>query len=129
MQPITISKISVLLYPYCGSADDNNGHELYNELEPETEFEWKDFIKKTIYMFYWEKYENRGLNEQYRIECKEALSYYLSNPGKALQWAWEGSLIAFDPPDYHQFFVWVWEVLFPGESWRMNDLSDNYEIK
>lgn len=114
--------LDVFLGPITGLADDNESIEYYKDVELRTEAQYKAVIKETLV----EHFHN--LEEVVKKKAKISLSYYLTKPAVDFERVFYSLLPPFDAPsDPRDFFVWIWEELFIGESYKLADV-DSYKV-
>jgi len=110
------------LVPITGLADDNEAIEHYKDVELRTEAQYKAVIRETLVEHF------HSLEEVVKKKAKLALSYYLTKPAVDFVGVFESLLPPFDlPPNARDFFVWLWEELFIGESYELADV-DSYKV-
>lgn len=111
-----------LLSPLTGLADDDGAVEHYRHIELNSEDQYKSVIKDTLI----EPFNN--LDEERKQKSKLALSYYLTKQKCNFERVFNSCLPPFHPPeDARDFFIWLWESLFPGESYIVSD-SETYKV-
>lgn len=111
-----------LLGPITGRGDDDEEVEKYKYIDSSDETHYKIIIKEIFVDYY------LGLTKHNQGKAKLALSYYLSKSDLDFERIFESCLPPFDPPnDPRDFFVWIWEALFNGESYEI-DPSEKYKI-
>ncbi|HBZ80066.1 MULTISPECIES: hypothetical protein [Brevibacillus] len=114
--------LDVFLRPLIGLADDDEAIAHYKEVELQTEEQYKAVIRETLV----EQFNN--LEEVEKRKSKLALSYYLTKPGIDFESVFESLLPPFDlPPNARDFFLWLWEELFIGESYELAD-AESYKV-
>lgn len=122
----TVNKFMVksLLDPLGGSADmdDNDSMKLLS-VDGDNEEQVKRVISDHILPYF-----NLKSNE-YKASAKRSLNYFLHTKSADFGYLYDSCLIAFDHPQNPiQFFVWLWEVLFPLESLHLTESFDVEEI-
>jgi len=112
-----------LLAPLAGLADDDHAVETYRELNPNDANQVRGVIRRDLVPHF------HALDERAKKRARLALSYYLSKNSADFTRVFESSLPPFDPPDdARMFFVWLWEELFPSESFELSDLEAFREV-
>jgi hypothetical protein len=107
-----------LLGPFAGMSDEERD-EAYKRIEPNDEDAVKRLISTTL------KPNFDRQDDQSQAVLRENLSYFLTAGSDFWRAIYEMYMPPIDPPDDpRQFFVWLWEVLFPGEDYVMGELSD-----
>lgn len=124
MQSVNQSMIRDLLNPLGGSADIDEKIFEYQNVDNNSEIEIKKIISENIKPYY-EKQSDR-----YKSSAKLSLSYFLTTNRIDYGYVYDSCLIAFDhPTDARAFFLWVWEVLFDGEDYRITNVKNYSEIE
>lgn len=114
--------LDVLLGPITGLADDDEAVQHYEKIELCSEEQYKAVIRDILVTPY------NGLDEEKKEKAKLALSYYLSRQEVDFQRVFDSCLPPFDPPPHaRDFFAWLWDVLFPNESFLVSD-SETYRV-
>lgn len=112
--------IGHILGPIGGTADYDQGWEKFKDVVGEDEAAVKEIIRVEIIPYYLNQSEN------YKMQLKDTLAYYLTTDLLDFENEFDGCLIAFDSPSNPKtFFVWLWEVLFPEENYLLAKL-ENY---
>ena|SRR5436305_7081895 len=115
--------LSELLNGLAGMADDDEMTAKFKTLDVNDASKVKAVIASSL------KPEFETRSSKFQDACRTALSYYLSKSGTRFDRPFYASLLPFDlPNDSRQFFVWVWEVFFPGQDYRVRDLADFEEV-
>lgn len=110
--------IAGLLGPFIGLADDDDAFELYRSLDCNDEGQVKQLIRQHVRKNF-NKYSEKGQNR-----IKLTLKYALSNNDFPFHDVYYGSLLPFDAPSNpRDFFVWIWEELFPDEDFVPMDIT------
>lgn len=123
MQTVNENMVRDLLTPLAGSADLDEKIEEYRNVDSDNPITVKEIIAATIKPWY----ENRS--EEYKAIAKRSLSYFLTTNRINYGYIYDSCLIAFDhPTDARDFFVWIWEMLFPEETYRLKDVKHYVEI-
>jgi hypothetical protein len=105
-----------LLEPLVGMADIDEEVETYRNINPDSEEEIKKIIIDVL------KPHFDSLSEVKKEQCKITLSYYLTTSTIDFERIFASYLLPFDPPSTPQlFFMWLWEVLFEGEEYIMEN--------
>ena len=112
------------LVPLGGTADYDSPSTAYlHFVDPNNENEVKDVILNEIKPHY--EGRPQGLREQMKL----ALSYYLTTNNIDFESIYYSFLIILQPPsNAKNFFLWIWDVLFPGENYQMADTDQYVEI-
>lgn len=107
-----------------GTADfDDDRTEMLSKIDGNNEKVVKSIILSEIKPYY----ESR--NDAYKASAKRSLSYFLTTNTINFGRIYDSCLIAFDhPTDPKLFFLWVWEILFPNESYVIEDIEQYIEI-
>ncbi len=115
--------IDGFLFPIAGGADIDEEIEKYGDIDNNNEIEVKEIIAEKIKP----NFENWSLNKQERARL--ALSYYLTTNKLDFRRKFDSYIPAFELPDNpHDFFKWIWEVIFPGENYEMSNWREYAEI-
>lgn len=123
MKTVNQSMVSDLLNSLGGSADINEKIFKYQNVDSNNEKEIKEIILLNI------KPHFESQSDQYRASAKLSLSYFLTTNRIDYGYIYDSCLIAFDhPTDARIFFLWIWEVLFYGEDYHINDVKNYSEI-
>lgn len=111
--------ITDLLSPITGLADDDEAVEKYRDIDTSVDNDYRKIIRKEIRTYY------DYLNSEKKDKVKRALNYYLATSEIDFERLIESCLPPFDPPkDARDFFVWVWEELFEGETYQITNKAD-----
>ncbi|GEB30421.1 MULTISPECIES: hypothetical protein [Brevibacillus] len=114
--------LSVFLVPITGLADADEAIEHYKNIELLTEEQYKEVIRETLVEYF------QNLEEDVKRKSKLALSYCLTKPTVDFESVFESLLPPFDlPPNARDFFLWLWEELFIGESYELAD-AESYKV-
>ena len=106
-----------------GGADDDEMTARFRNLDVNSAVQVKAVITAEI------KPDFEAQSEKFREACRTALRYYLCKPDSRFERVFYAHLLPFDPPnDVRIFFVWVWEVLFPGQDYHVSDLGQFEEV-
>jgi hypothetical protein len=117
--------LHTLLEPITGLADDDDAVIQYRSLDPNDEGSVRQVIRELIVP------HARSMPDKLCERVKLAYRYYLSKELSAendvrFDRVFDSILPPFDAPDDpRQFFIWIWEECFPGESYGLADL-ENY---
>lgn len=116
--------LDVPLHPLAGLGDSDESAQLpYICLDPNNEQQMRDVIREQFVPFV------RRIDAESVAKMKRAFKYYLSSTGVAWGSVFDAVYMPFEHPgNPRDFFVWVWEECFPGESWQFDDL-DRYIVK
>jgi hypothetical protein len=69
-------------------------------------------------------------SDTYKKSLKRTLSYYLTTNRIDFDRLYDNRLVAFEPPaDPRDFFLWIWQILFPGEDYRIEDVENYSETE
>jgi hypothetical protein len=119
MEKVNPYMIRDILGPLGGTADYENDETLkLYDVPRNNEKEVKVVIANYIKPFF----DRR--NNEYKEYAKRSLAYYLTFENDFLESIYDSCLIALSPPDnISHFYVWIWEVLFGEESYRLDDRS------
>ena len=100
-----------------GDCDDMSRQ--YGHIEGNDEVAVRDAIR-AVAIPYVRRFDADSLKK-----TKNAYRFFLSNREDTIWDAVYSSMyMPFDPPTPSRlFFVWLWEEMFPGESWKVDDLS------
>lgn len=108
--------LDLLVEPLVGLADDDKAVEAYRSLDPNDPAQVRQVIRRELVPHFAE------LTDAGKERIRSTLSYYLSVPAINFEDVFESSLPPFDPPDDARlFYLWLWEELFPGESYDFGD--------
>lgn len=108
------------LAPLTGSADSDEMYETFKNVNSNDEEEVKSIIKDYFIPFFDQHYSDEGM-----IKIKNTLRFFLSTD--TIDWTreYDSCLMAFDPPNNSKlFFIWLWEVMFPNESYQSGPYDD-----
>lgn len=126
MIKINSALITHILGPIGGTADYDSGWDKFKNVDGSNEKEVKKIISDEIKPFF------ESANSGYKIDLKNTFAYYLTTCSLDFEDQYEGCLIAFAPPsDARDFFIWIWEVLFPLDRIEIDPLEtyeNRYEI-
>lgn len=115
--------VEYFLHPLSGGADSDSQYELYKNVDVNDENQIKKIISETIKP----EFDSKPL--EFKEIAKRTLSYYLTTDKIEFGGVYDSNLIAFDHPDNPKnFFIWIWEVLFGNESYRMEDWQNYIEV-
>ena len=115
--------LHAMLGPFAGLADDDEAVIKYGAINPNDEYEIKNLIRTSL------KPNFKCFNEQSQQLSKQTLQYYLSKPTYNFERVFDSLLPPFDHPDEaRNFFLWVWDELFPEENYRVKDITAYVEI-
>jgi hypothetical protein len=115
--------LSELLNGLSGMGDDDEMTARFQGLDGNNAAQVKEVIAAEL------KPTFDSRSEKYREACRTALRYYLSKPGARFERVFYANLLPLSPPsDVREFFVWVWEVFFPGQDYHVPDLSEFEEV-
>jgi len=118
----TFSLHENLLGPLAGLADDDDAVAKYRTLNTNDKAQVTEVIRELILPNY------RSLNHDEQVSLKLCLRYYLSKPDSRLDRVFNSILPPFDPPtNARDFFLWTWEVLFPGEEFKLENWQE-YDV-
>jgi len=124
MQTVNKYMIGDLLNPLGGSADIDEKIFEYQNVDSNNEIEIKKIISGNIKPHYEKQ------SEAYKLSAKLSLSYFLTTNRIDYGYVYDSCLIAFDhPTDARVFFLWIWEVLFPGEDYHIENVKNYSEIE
>lgn len=111
-----------LLEPLTGLADDDEAVVEYAKVNPNSEQEVREIIRRLIVP------HCASMSEKAVERTKLAYRYYLSKPGSNFERVYYSNLPPFNAPDDPRLiFVWIWEECFPGEDFKIDDLSGYVE--
>lgn len=114
--------LHVLMDPLAGLADNDDAVLKYRSLDPNSEVAVRLVIRELICPYL------TGINALCLSRVKLAMRYFSATPNFPWDRLYESDLPPFDPPDDpRDFFVWVWNECFPGESIAIDNLDD-YEV-
>lgn len=112
-----------LLTPLTGLADDDLAVESFRDLAPND----TEGVCAVIRRFLVPHYER--LSPTARDKAKLALGYYLSKPRTDFSRVFNSCLLPFPPPDDARlFFLWLWQELFPSESYELSNSETFREV-
>ncbi|GGJ30511.1 hypothetical protein [Paenibacillus hunanensis] len=108
--------LRIFLDPLTGLADDDEEMIYYMNKPPQTEDDYRSIIKERLKEPFHQKEEKK------KEVANLALRYYLSHPTIDFEGVYESVLPPFDPPHPpREFFLWIWEELFKGEDYSLNE--------
>ncbi len=124
MLKVNVYFIEDLLNPLIGLADIDEEQKKYIDFDANNE----DLSKKIIISVLKPYYNEKSL--KYKSLSKRSLAFYLNTYDHSFfEEIFNSNLLPFDPPDKgKEFFIWIWEVYFGGESYNIEDLSLYKEI-
>jgi hypothetical protein len=115
--------LHLLLGPLAGLADDDEEACKYAILDANDECQVKPIIERLISPHF------LVLEPKRREAVKTALKYYLSKPDAQFDRVFDSLLPPFSAPDNaRNFFVWIWEVLFDGEDYQLDNLLNEFDV-
>lgn len=124
MLTVNVYMVRDLLCPLGGSADDDVKILQYENTDGNNEAEIKNIITKIIKPYFDKQ------TEIYKASSKRSLSYFLTTNRMDFGDIFDSCLIAFDhPTDARDFFLWIWEILFPDESYHLDEIKKYTEIE
>lgn len=117
-----------LVGPFVGLADGNDEDQI--DIDPGDKDGYKKLISTVL------KPHFISLPKIIQVECKINLSYFLTtDKNEFFIGVFASNLLPFDPPTKPKdFFIWLWEELFPNEDYILQDpkkyrlSKDVYEI-
>ncbi|OCX50843.1 hypothetical protein BEL04_19135 [Mucilaginibacter sp. PPCGB 2223] len=123
MKVINLSYLYYLTAPLVGGADDDEMVKHYWDIDHNDENTIKEVIKSVVKPFFETNY-----SLLFRETVKETLAYHLSANKIDFAGLFNGQLHPFDHPTNPKlFYVWIWEVLFDGESYGILNLDEYSE--
>lgn len=113
-----------LLDPLGGTADiDDDKSDQLQQIGNNNKAEVKEIIIKHIKPFFESK------SDEFKKKAKDSLSFFLTTDQTDFGYLFDSCLIAFDHPNNPKdFFIWIWEILFPNESFKI-DNTENFLIE
>lgn len=127
MNQVSIQYIEELLSPLIGEADNDNFFNKYVDYSYDLDGNDVKIVKEILLSEispYWNTKDDCSKNRM-----KKSLSYYLTTNKVNFGRLYDSNLLPFNHPDNpRDFFVWLWEILFPEESYLIEDLSNYIEI-
>lgn len=108
-----------------GGADDDEAAAKYDELDSDDAVAVKEVIEREL--------RDHFVRQTPSISCgiaKLSLQYYLTKGG--IDWGrmFDSHLIPFNAPaDPRDFFIWIWEVFYPDESYFLSDTNGIVEVR
>lgn len=124
METVNWYMLNDLLSPIGGTGDVDEECLKYQNLDSNDEGQVKKVIMERIYPYYY------GSSASYQKSVRISLSYFLTTNRLNYGRLFDSCLIAFDHPvDSRDFFLWIWECLFPNENYRMKNVKDYQEIE
>jgi len=121
----TVNKymLSDLLNPLGGTADSDEKIIQFKDFNSNDE----EAVKKIIIDEIKPHYDH--MNDGYKTSVKRSLSYFLTTNRVDFGHVYDDCLIVFDhPADARDFFLWVWQVIFPGENYHLENAESFVEI-
>jgi hypothetical protein len=110
--------LTEILNPLTGMADDDQMVASFRNLEVNNPSEIKKVLCQTILP------EFNKRPEAYQSAAKSSLSYYLTSGNADFEGVFYSALLPFRAPDnIKQFFVWVWEILWEEEDYKVLDVT------
>ncbi len=124
MQTVNWYMLNDILNPLGGSADIDEMVYIYQDVDSNNEVEIKQIIFEKIKPYFEKK------TEAYKISIKRSLSFFLTTNKINFGKIYDSCLIAFDHPDEaRNFFLWIWEILFPNEDYHIGSTENYKEIE
>lgn len=118
--------IDDILSPIVGLADSESDLHLFGEIDTSSELELKKFFRDIIKPTFDFK------KEKVKYISKNSLSYYLKTNKINFESLFYSCLLPLEPPkDFKLFFIFLWEVLFPNQSFddiSIEDFHENFDI-
>ena len=113
-----------LLGPLGGTADLDDAVFRYRDINSDDEQVIKEIISESIKPYF------DARSKGYQDSVKLNLSYYLSTKKIDFGRLYDSCLIAFDHSSKPvNFFIWIWEVLFPNEDYYVIDDGSYIEVE
>lgn len=123
MKTVNLYMLNDILNPLGGSADVDEKSYLYENLDNNDEAAVKEVISKEIGSYY------KTTSLAYRDSLKRSLAYFLITKKIDFGRLYDSCLIAFDhPKNPRDFFLWIWETLFPDEPYDGMDVGEYTEV-
>lgn len=108
MKTANIYIIQTVLHSLVGSADINSVSDKYLTVNGDDENEVKAIISEELLPAF------KSSTDRFQNSVKQSLWYYLSKANYDFEGFYDSCLIALPPPkSTRDFFIWLWEVLFP----------------
>lgn len=116
--------IHALLAPLTGLADDENSVRDFSIIDSDNEHQMKQIIR-----LYLKPYFLRFDGQSKEIS-KLSLRYYLTKADSDLGRIYDSCLLPFESPSEPRlFFKWLWEELFNGENFWLENIDEFIENK
>lgn len=111
-----------ILEPWIGLADDDDAYERYVHVDSNNESQIKTLTQKELQPVFSSK------PIAFQEAAKRSLAYYLSTDAVDFDRILGSCLLPIElPPDPKEFYEWIWEVFFPGDSYQVTNLEDYVE--
>jgi hypothetical protein len=125
MRTVNPYYIAAYLGGLVGGADDDELAAKYDELDSNDSLAVKQVIEHELKDHFSQQTPSISVGV-----AKLSLQYYLTKGGVDWRRMFDSHLIPFNAPsDPRDFFVWIWEVFYPGESHLLPDTEDIIEVK
>jgi hypothetical protein len=123
MQTVNRYMLRDLLNPIGGTADINEEILRYRYFDNNSQTAVNKILREKLLPYY------EKASSQYKTSYKRSLSYFLSAENFDFGDLYDSCLIAFDHPvNPRDFFLWIWQVLFPAENYENGNNKDFTEI-
>lgn len=125
MPTVNMFILENLIAPLGGTADmDDEKATALREVDGNNESDVKNVLYQEIKPYY----DSRS--NDHKISIKRSLSYYLTTDKVDFGRMYDSVLIAFGhPTNPKDFFIWIWEILFPKEKYNLDNLNQYIEIE
>lgn len=124
MKQVNKYMLSNLLAPLGGTADIDEEINNYRDFDNNNEILVKQVIVNEIKPYY------NMQSDLYKESAKRSLAYFLTTNKISYGDLYDNCLIAFDHPKVpRDFFLWMWEVLFPFEEFYIHNTENYIEIE
>ena len=114
--------LDAVLSQLAGGADIDEDVERFGDINPNDKKQIKEIIALEILPDF------QKSSTGYKNLLKQTLSYYLTTGSLDFERLFNLLLIAFDPPTPAvEFFIWLWEELFPNENYNLKNWQEFVE--
>lgn len=122
MKKVNPYYIHALLSPLIGLADDENSVRDFSILDSDNEHQMKQVIRLHLKPYF------LRFDDQSKEMSKVSLQYYLTKADSDFKRIYDSCLLPFESPSESRFFFeWLWEELFDGENFWLENIDEFIE--
>jgi len=122
MIPVNSAYFIYLTSELAGGADIDELTFKYYNIDPNNETVMKDIIKSTLKPTF-DRY-----SPLFKQKVKDCLGFYLSTGKIDFERVYNAPLLPIDTPKNPKlFYIWIWEIYFPGEDYHIYTVNNYYE--